>query len=145
MGTPEYRIRSCADVDVINGLQRKLNASDDLPILKLGDRCWWVAWHGKEPVAYAAMRVDDECAWFSMCGVVERHRGHGLQKRLIAARLRYARRQGVPVVYTYTINGNHPSARSLIRKRFVPCTPPARHYGCWAGVRDVLYWKCELR
>jgi len=142
--TATYRVRKSNNAQVINDLQKQLYDSDELPVFAMDDREWWVVWHGEVSVAYAALRITGSCAWFSICGVVEAHRGHGLQKRLITARLAFAKKKGIASVYTYTINGNHPSARSLIHKGFVPCTPPAEHYGCWAGVRDVLYWKREL-
>lgn len=111
-----------------------------MPPLELSPRAWWVAWLGDIPVAFAAIRITGKFAWLSTCGVLRRHRRRGLQKRLIAVRLRYAKRNGATTVYTYTVIGNNPSACALIRQGFRPATPPDDHAGTWAG-DDVNYWR----
>ncbi len=135
-------IRTQAEWVAIEAMQKKL--VDELPFVHRETRQWWIARNGDKPVGYAAMNITGDCGWFSICGVLAKHRGNGLQKRLIDVRLRHARRGGLAAVYTYTLNGNHPSANSLIKKGFKQCTPPDRHFGKWAGKRDVLYWKHEL-
>jgi N-acetylglutamate synthase-like GNAT family acetyltransferase len=142
----KYSIRRCKDFDLINELQKKLIDSGELPKIAIEEREWWVAWENetKKPVGYAAIRPFKDHGWFSICGVLEKHRGNGIQKRLIDARVNFAKKIGLETVYTYTLNRNHPSATSLIRRKFIPCTPPEKHYGAWAGTRDILYWKRDL-
>jgi GNAT superfamily N-acetyltransferase len=60
-----------------------------------------------------------------MAGVHEEYRGRGLQKRLIRARVRHAKRIGWKYAITYTID-NPPSENSLIGcgfKRYAPADP----------------------
>ena len=139
-----YQVKRCHDEEIVSAAQKPLVDSGDLPYVEFENREWWVVWSGEKPVGYAGMKIWEDYAWFSICGVIPVHRGHGLQKRLISVRVRHAKKVGVKVIYTYTINGNHPSSCSLIRRHFVLCTPPDRHYGQWAGKRDVLYWQRTL-
>lgn len=139
-----YKISRCRDKELIEGLQKRMLKIEELPYLDFEDRHWWVAWLDGRPAGYAGLRILGRYAWFSICAVFPSHRRKGLQKRLLAVRLAHARREGLKVVYTYTINGNHPSARALISKGFKPTTPPDKHYGCWAGEEDVIYWGLNL-
>lgn len=54
----------------------------------------------------------------TMAGVHRRHRGHGLQRRLIRARVNLARRLGLRAVRTFTHESNHYSMNNLIRCGF---------------------------
>lgn len=131
---------------MILGLQALLKVTDELPILCLADRHWWVAYAGEHgAVAYAAIRIEEDVGWFSTCGVLTPYRGYGLQKKLIKKRLDYAKKVGVKRVYTYTVTGNHPSANSLISMGFRLCTPPEEDGGQYAGEDiDINYWRKEL-
>lgn len=83
----------------------------------------WVAHDGPTLVAVAAARADrqDPTALFlSTCFVAPAARGHGLQKRLIRARLRYGRRAGFQWAWSYTATFSVASMRSLIACGFKP-------------------------
>jgi GNAT superfamily N-acetyltransferase len=77
---------------------------------------WWVGVDAAdEIVAFASARIiDDGSCIFNSCGVLREHRGQGLQRRLIRARVSWARRQGCPFAVTYTAADNAASANSLI-------------------------------
>jgi len=136
------RIVKTKNRKAINPVQEILNSADGLPILDIEDREWWVAYYEGESIAVAAMRVIDDMAWFSTCGVLPDYRGHGLQKKLIKKRLDYAKKLGVKEVYTYTVNGNHASANSLISCGFKHCTPPEEASGQYVGDDiDLIYWR----
>ena len=71
-------------------------------------------------------------------GITRSHRGQGLQKRLIQARVRKAKALGMNWVVTDT-NENPASANSLIStgfKMFEPSEP-------W-GLKTALYWKYRI-
>lgn len=67
------------------------------------------------PVAIAGARIVETGAYFlSRACVDPAYRGQGIQKRLIRARVRRARKLGCPRVVTYTHPGNVASINSLI-------------------------------
>lgn len=108
------------------------------------DSHWWVAYFGSQecPVAFAGLRLDHSTKQGYLCrsGVMQGHRGCGLQLKLIKTRIAYGKRAGLERLVTDTIPGNYHSANNLIRAGFVlynPSTP-------WAGVEHSLYWRKEL-
>ncbi len=120
----------CADLLRQDG---DLHSSDPIP---WEHHATWVARNAEgELVGIAACREDrsDPTGIFlSTCFVAPAARGHGLQKRLIRARIRWARKQGYLWVWSYTAAFSVASMRSLIacglrpsRRRAVP------GYVCW--------------
>lgn len=105
------------------------------------DGFWWIAYHGDTPVGFAGIVASSrwlETGYLCRAGVLEEHRGHGLQKRLIRVRLDLAKRVGWQWVLTDT-RQNPPSANSLIACGFKMYDP--RHP--WA-FKDSLYWRKKL-
>ena len=107
-----------------------------------GNAYWIVTDDDGEVVAYASVRAlrvesgDPEwsaTAFLSRAGVHPSARRKGLQKRLIRARVSWARRNGFKRVVTYTAWGNVPSLRALVRCGFLPYLPSYH----WAG--DIVY------
>ena len=113
---------------------------------------WWIAYEGDKPVAFASMDESvrwSDCVYLSRCGVLqaesasasnapEAARGHGLQTRLIRARLRKARSLGMCWAITDTYE-NPESGNSLIRcgfRLYQPTRP-------W-GADGVNYWRRGL-
>lgn len=101
----------------------------------------WLAEEAGTPVGFAGavMWGPDQCAYLTRAGVTPSARGHGLQRRLIRARVRWAREQGARGVYTYTSREGIYSANNLIREGFTLWTP-ARPW----GLAGALYWWREL-
>jgi GNAT superfamily N-acetyltransferase len=142
---PLYRIRE------VNGRDPEIAADlRDLHERTFGDTSyptttdrghWWLAYDGDDPVAFAGLVRSYKYAdagYLVRSGVLENHRGHGLQHRLIRARELRARRNGWSRLVTDTTD-NVPSANSLIRagfKLFAPKTP-------WA-FEHSLYWTKDL-
>lgn len=103
---------------------------------------WWIIGEHDFPMAYAAIRPSrywSDCAYLSRAGVLPAFRGHGLQRRLIAARVAWARRRGLSYVYTDVATWNHHSANSLIRSGFRLWSPRYK----WSG-DEVLYFSKKL-
>jgi GNAT superfamily N-acetyltransferase len=110
--------------------------SDQLPRAKTG--YWWVAFDGKTPVAFANLRPSirsPDTGYLSMAGVLPKWRGKGLQRRMIKARVVFARELGWHTVITDTINDNAASMRSLISCGFKPFLPQV----LW-GDGHAVYW-----
>jgi ribosomal protein S18 acetylase RimI-like enzyme len=99
-------------------------------------------WVGKDPhgdiVAYGGMRFPPEwpgVAFLSRTGVHSEHRGQGLQKRLIRARVSHAVKCGCRSVVTYTSPDNAASANSLISCGFKVYVPTTQYVG-----DGYVYW-----
>ena len=84
-----------------------------LDLLPPGSR-WWIGSLGGVPVCYAGAYGTGKKWSLTRAGVLAEHRGHGLQRRLVRARERHARRRGAKQVSSYTHAGNYPSANNLI-------------------------------
>ncbi len=103
---------------------------------------WWLAYdEAGEPVGFAGMRPalsEPEAVYLSRCGVLSGHRGRGLQRRLLQARLRHAKALRCPAAITTTYC-NPPSGNNLIRAGFRLYAPGAP----W-GSEGTCYWRLSL-
>lgn len=128
------RIKQSTDIDLIRRMDKRC-----LPgcYFYLGEY-WWIVWDGKIPVGYAGMAQSKQwnnCGYFCRAGIIPEYRGRGLQKRLIHARLRFARSLGWEAVVTDT-RQNPASANSLISCGFTTYIPR----NPW-GFSDCIYWR----
>lgn len=117
------QIRRESDQRVIAAMDLLLFPNDTLSNKHLGEGLWWTARDEHDnPVAYAGLyyREDQKRWWLIRVGVLETHRGHGLQRRLIRVRLAAAKRRGAKRVHTYVAANNIPSHRSVIRCGLLP-------------------------
>jgi GNAT superfamily N-acetyltransferase len=102
---------------------------------------WFIAYDGERPVGFSGMYLStqwSDTVYLCRAGVLERARGHGLQKRLIRARIRKAKALGYCWAVTDTYE-NPESGNSLIRcgfRLFQPSRP-------W-GADGVNYWRRSL-
>lgn len=78
-------------------------------------------------------------AYLVRAGVLEAHRGHGLQRQFLRLREKAAKRMGVTRIATNTIASNVPSSNNLIRSGY-ELYEPANPYGGY----DTLYWHKRL-
>jgi RimJ/RimL family protein N-acetyltransferase len=105
------------------------------------DACyWWIVWDGDKPVAFAGLRpcqekVNEGMAALTRCGVIRDYRGLGLQKKLIRARVRMAKRLGLRQVVAYVKKWNLASANSLIRCGF------KLYGGIWGGKGSLHFYR----
>lgn len=106
------------------------------------DVLWFVALDEKEVVAFAGMRLlpKQKTAELVISGVAASHRGKGLQRRLIAARERAAKKAGLLRTVTYTVPHNAPSATNLAKHGYSTYRPKV----AWCGWRSVVYWEKQL-
>lgn len=105
---------------------------------------WWYVIDTEDNdkiIGYAGMRyLDDErFGYFSRAGILERHRGKGLHKRLIVERIKMARRLNGEGVITYVAPHNNASMNALISRGFRLYTPQR----AWAGP-EFLYLRLEF-
>jgi GNAT superfamily N-acetyltransferase len=71
-------------------------------------------------VGMAGLEMDGEDAHMTFCVVSPEARGRGIQRRLIKARVAWAKRQGLRRVSTYAHVRNSYSLCNLLRCGFVP-------------------------
>lgn len=121
-------------------LQKKILPSDVPHETNRGH--WWIAYAecGK-PVAFAGLVRStrwNDTGYLCRAGVMDGFTGHGLQKRLILARIRQARKLGWNWLITDTTN-NPASANSLINAGFKMYQPGAP----W-GMPKAVYWKYKV-
>lgn len=106
------------------------------------DSLWWIAWHGKQPVAYAGLRLcrleqNLGAAFLCRAGVIPGHRGRGLQKRLIRVREQDARKLAVTELITYCVSYNCASINSLIACGYRTYWPATK----WGGSNAIYLRK----
>lgn len=104
---------------------------------------WWYVAYDEDmvPAGFAGVVPSirwGDCGYLCRAGVLPSHRGHGLQKKLIRARVKKARQLGWNWLVTDTYE-NPASSNSLIAtgfKLFDPTKP-------W-GANKTLYWRLKL-
>ncbi len=114
--------------------------SDEFPDFSHG--WWWIAYDDEDnAVGFAGLYASiqwDKTGYLCRAGVVESARGKGLQKALIKARIRFAKRLGYEWLVTDT-RRNPASSNALIScgfKLYEPRYP-------W-GFRNSLYFRQKL-
>lgn len=102
----------------------------------LAGASWWLAEEDGVPVGFAGAKLWplDGHVYLARAGVVPSARGRGVQKRLIRARVAWAKKLGARGCYTYTID-NPASANALISCGFRMFEPLYR----WGG-STAVYW-----
>jgi GNAT superfamily N-acetyltransferase len=133
-------IRNSAHVSVINHLQKEILPSDKL--IQTRSRslvdCLYRIW---KTVAFAGLvrsMVWTDTGYLCRAGVLDDFTGHGLQKRLILARVKQAKKLGWNWVITDTTD-NPASANSLINAGFKIYTP-----GNPWSYKHAIYWKYKI-
>ena len=140
-----YRIREVdpQDEEMADALVElhQLTFCDGTRLPDFEQGCWWIAFHGLKPIAFAGAVPSTHVAkagYLCRVGVVMPHCGHGLQVRLTRALETRARRSGWKVIVSDTTD-NCFSANNFIRqgyRLFEPASP-------WAW-QHSLYWRKEL-
>lgn len=127
-------------VTLICYLQKKILPADS--IFKPDRGYWWIVYTDQgKPIAFAGIVKSTkwtDTGYLCRAGVMDGFTGHGLQKKLIFARLRQARRLGWNWVITDTTN-NPASSNSLIHAGFKIYKPRSP----WS-LRNAIYWRYKV-
>ena len=128
-------------IKTLKGLHKHCLPADEYPDFSTG--YWWVVYdRNGSPVAFAGLVPSArwiDCGYFSRCGVVSYHRGKGLQRRLIRARIAKGKQVGYEYIFSDT-HDNVPSVNNLIEcgfRLYDPVTP--------YGEDKTLYWRLKLQ
>ena len=104
------------------------------------NREWWafIDDEGKVGAYCGSIYANNICimirAW-----VKKKHRGKGLQKKLIKTRINAAKIQDCHTIITYTTKDNYPSANNLISQGFKLYFPEYAY-----GGNEMLYWSKKI-
>lgn len=119
-----YRVRmvdAAVEHEVISDLCRVISPTDDTFRADTTKGDWWLVYAGDVAVGFAGLRdaaTEPAAAFLCLAGVVREHRGAGLQRRLIEARVRRARALGKRAALSWVADWNVRSANNLIRAGF---------------------------
>jgi GNAT superfamily N-acetyltransferase len=127
------------DVENLRDLHT-LTFGDTAPMAEFDYGAWWLVYPAGEqdPIAFAGIvksSYGPGYAYFKRMGVLPGHRGHGLQRRLIRVRERWARKEGFHTIITDTCE-NSQSANNLVRCGFKLFDPPVG----W-GLKGSIYFR----
>lgn len=109
---------------------------------------YWVAYDDEgSPVGFATARParfdPDGTLFLARAGVLVEHRGRGLHKRLLMARIRYGISEGYERLVTYVLLGNTASMRNLVRAKFLPYKPAVEW---WDGAEEeAVFFERQLQ
>ncbi|QIO32678.1 GNAT family N-acetyltransferase [Bradyrhizobium sp. 1(2017)] len=141
-----YRIRTVdadddATAEILGDLHR-LTFLDGAAMPQFGLGAWWLAYLDDDAVAFAGVVPSTHArnsGYFCRVGVLQRHRGQGLQLRLMRAVEARGRRLGWSSIVSDTTD-NPASANNFIEAGYRLYEPEAP----WAW-SHTLYWRKRLR
>lgn len=133
-------LKNKSTITLICYLQKKILPSDSIFMPDRG--YWWLVYtEDGKPVGFAGLVRSSrwtDTGYLCRAGILDGFTGHGLQKRLVFARIRQARKLGWNWLITDTTN-NPPSANSLINAGFKIYKP-----GSPWSLRNAIYWKYKV-
>ncbi len=112
----------------------------DLP-LDVSGGAWWIAYFDGNPAGFCSIKRSSRwsnAGYLCRAGVLRKFRGKGLQKKLIAVRVRYAKREGWDWVTSDTYK-NPASTNNLISCGFKMYIPSHKYAG-----EGTCYWRKKL-
>lgn len=103
-------------------------------------RYFWVVFYGKKWIGYGCASVQDkETLYLGPTFISEKHRGKGLQKKLIRVREKFAQKKGFSYLISSVNYDNVVSAKNLETSGFIKCKP-------WNKLKPTgLYFRKNLR
>lgn len=133
-----YRLRRVDDAAIPKALHAITFPLDEWA---RGDAYWVLYDDHKSPVGFCSLTLLKNESGIFLCraGVLPHVSGKGIQRRMIRARLNYARSLGRKFATTYTTYDNHASIANLLRCGFKFYYPPTRYAG-----RSVHYFYKDI-
>ena len=139
MNIGKYFLRISTDLSTVKKLNKETFPHDECDITS--NSKFWLLFHKGNAVGFCSVRpVSRTILFLSRAGLQWNHRGRGLHRRMIKARIKYARKHNFKTIITYTIYSNTKSARNLIKEGFELYDPEWEYAGL-----HCLYFKKELK
>ena len=135
------RARVTNNIDLIISLHAIIFPEDEFEINER--TISWVLWDSGKPAGFCMaypLKYEPDSLFLLRAGLLPEYRGRGLHIRLILARVRWARRNGMKNVITYTLKNNPQSYYNLQKCGFKLYEPENYYAGELA-----LYWSLSLR
>ena len=133
------KIRRIKDISKIKELHSLIFPEDDFDIEKT-DELWLVYNDDNKEIGFCSLRVlPDKMAYFNWAGLLENYWGKGLHRRMISVRTRWAKKNKLEYLLTYTLNNIHSSV-NLIKSNFEVYEPNYE----WAD-ENCLYFRKKIR
>lgn len=146
----QYKIRLVGNWISLSDSNRKILDELDSQIFPVDVGCkkrqpgryWWIVYAGKKPIGFAGIEIGNREAFLCRAGILIQHRGHGIQKKLIRSRERYAKKLGIHDIITYTHTLSIASVNNLINSGY-KLYDPTHH---WAGTQrnETLYFTKKI-
>jgi GNAT superfamily N-acetyltransferase len=143
---PMYLIREvdAQDDEIADTLAELHNLTffESAPLPEFDWGHWWLAYQGEAPVAFAGLVPSthaENAGYFCRVGVLERHWGHALQRRLMRAVEQRARHNGWSSIVSDTTS-NLASANNFIKAGYRLYQPQCP----WAWPH-TLYWRKPIK
>ena len=103
----------------------------------LNNRAWWAVVIKNKIIGYCGCIYSEGICIFNRAWVMKDYRGQGIQRAMIVARLRSARKCSIAI--TYTTATNYASANNLIHCKFKLYGPAYAYAG-----KEMLYFRKKL-
>jgi len=136
-------VRKTTNIEVVRRLDDKLFKEDAGDKLSgSANHIWWLAYVDGKIAGFAGLQVfaSQNYGYLLRAGVLPEFRGLGLQKALIDARDREAKRLKLECNITYTAAWNHASSNNLIACGYRLYTPQY----AW-GLKHALYFMKQFK
>jgi GNAT superfamily N-acetyltransferase len=124
---------------LVNWLQLEILPADSVDDVSVG--CWWVVYLDGNPIGFAGLKRSSRwsnAGYLCRAGVLHKHTGKGIQKKLIRVRLTQAKRLGWDWLISDTYQ-NPASANNLISCGFKMYIPTRKY-----GADGTCYWRKKL-
>ena len=133
------RITKTKNMKLILDLNHQIMPEDHLEIDEKTTA--WIVKVDGEIAGFCTLReIGHHIAYLDRGGVLPKHQGKGIHRRLIAVRERYARSRGMHKIITYVMPYNYPSMFTLVRCNYLKYKPEYP----WAGT-NIVYFIKELK
>lgn len=135
----EIKIKRTNDAVEVKNVVRLLS-SENIDSVDYSEDILWVVKRGSKSIGMCSLKPlpAEDSVFFSFSFIDPEHRGKGLQRKLIRARLEWARRHGYACALTYTWENNYPSMSNLIKCGFRFYTPHTKYAG------KAFYFKKDI-
>jgi GNAT superfamily N-acetyltransferase len=133
----EIVVRKTKNLDLINRLDKKTFHADAEPSeVVTAWHTWFIAIVDDKIAGFAGLEEGEGgYGYLKRAGVLKEFRGKGVQRALIRARDKEAKRKGWGRNITYTADWNLSSANNLMREGYLMYSPQWRY-----GLKHALYF-----
>jgi GNAT superfamily N-acetyltransferase len=139
-----YSVRKVKDLSMLVYLNKVVFPLD---VLEIDEKTvgWVMYCPNGEPVGFCSGRqLEHQMFFMDRAGILEKHRGKGLHRKLINVRERFARASDkIKHIITYVVHDNYASLFTLVRCGYKKYDPEYEYAG--ASEKEVIYLIKDLK